>query len=307
MKVKILTHTPNPEKIIAMAGKLCYAGCSIDELEENLTEEEINKFVNMLIKIGHCYDEKTEVLTSNGFVPFSQVTYDTKVACVDPQTRNFCGFENPKLVINKEVEENLIRIQNKNIDLFITNGHKLYCSLSSSSKTRINPQFKLIEANKTIVDKSGKENPVYKKPMRMAKCSVNSNLYICPNDSWYKLYGFFVGDGHTNETGNRLEFHLKLDRKIQYLINICKEIGINVESKASDKYIIYSDNISSKFRNMFYNDVNEKTFPINFLNMSNNQYKCFMEGLRNSDGSNKRSTWVYDSTSLINNKCCFVV
>lgn len=53
MKVKILTHTSNPEKIIAMAGKLCYAGCSIDELEENLTKEEINKFVNMLIKIGH--------------------------------------------------------------------------------------------------------------------------------------------------------------------------------------------------------------------------------------------------------------
>jgi thymidylate synthase (FAD) len=53
MKVKILTHTPNPERLIAICGKLCYAGCSIDELEENLTEEEINKFVNMLIKIGH--------------------------------------------------------------------------------------------------------------------------------------------------------------------------------------------------------------------------------------------------------------
>jgi thymidylate synthase (FAD) len=53
MKVKILSHTPNPEKLVAICGKLCYAGCSIDELEGNLTEEEINKFVNMLIKIGH--------------------------------------------------------------------------------------------------------------------------------------------------------------------------------------------------------------------------------------------------------------
>ena len=53
MKVKLLTYTPNPEKLVAICGKLCYAGCSIDELEENLTEEEINKFVNMLIKIGH--------------------------------------------------------------------------------------------------------------------------------------------------------------------------------------------------------------------------------------------------------------
>ena len=53
MKIKLLTYTPNPEKIVAMAGKLCYAGCTIDELEQNLTEEEINKFVNILIKMKH--------------------------------------------------------------------------------------------------------------------------------------------------------------------------------------------------------------------------------------------------------------
>jgi len=53
MKIKLLTHTPNPEKVVAMSGKLCYAGCSINELEDNLTEEEINKFVNMLIKMKH--------------------------------------------------------------------------------------------------------------------------------------------------------------------------------------------------------------------------------------------------------------
>lgn len=53
MKVKLLSHTNNPEKVISMAGKLCYAGCSIDELEDNLTEEQIAKFVNMLMKIGH--------------------------------------------------------------------------------------------------------------------------------------------------------------------------------------------------------------------------------------------------------------
>lgn len=53
MKVKLISHTENPEKVIAMAGKLCYAGCTIDELEDRLTEEEISKFVNMLMKIGH--------------------------------------------------------------------------------------------------------------------------------------------------------------------------------------------------------------------------------------------------------------
>ena len=53
MKVQILTHTPNPEKVIAQSAKLCYSPVGVEELSENLTEESINKFVNNLAKIGH--------------------------------------------------------------------------------------------------------------------------------------------------------------------------------------------------------------------------------------------------------------
>lgn len=53
MKVRIIEHTPNPEKVIAMAGKLCYSPSTIDELEDNLDDKEIEKFTNMLIGLGH--------------------------------------------------------------------------------------------------------------------------------------------------------------------------------------------------------------------------------------------------------------
>lgn len=53
MKVKILAHTPEPEKVIAMAGKLCYSPSDIDTLEDNLTEDNINSFVNRLVSMGH--------------------------------------------------------------------------------------------------------------------------------------------------------------------------------------------------------------------------------------------------------------
>lgn len=53
MKVKILAHTPEPEKVISMAAKLCYSSVGVDEIEENLTQESVDKFLNMLISIGH--------------------------------------------------------------------------------------------------------------------------------------------------------------------------------------------------------------------------------------------------------------
>ena len=53
MKVKIIAYTPNPEEVVASAAKLCYSKVGIDEIQENLTEEGIEKFVSMLSAIGH--------------------------------------------------------------------------------------------------------------------------------------------------------------------------------------------------------------------------------------------------------------
>lgn len=53
MKVKILSHTPEPEKVISMAAKLCYSAVGVDEIEENLTPENIDEFLNRLMSLGH--------------------------------------------------------------------------------------------------------------------------------------------------------------------------------------------------------------------------------------------------------------
>ena len=39
VKVTLLTHTPNPEQVVAMAAKLCYSPSGIEDLRDGLTEE----------------------------------------------------------------------------------------------------------------------------------------------------------------------------------------------------------------------------------------------------------------------------
>lgn len=53
MKVTLITHTPEPEKTIATAAKLCYASADIDTLMEGLTPEKVDGFLKMLTDIGH--------------------------------------------------------------------------------------------------------------------------------------------------------------------------------------------------------------------------------------------------------------
>lgn len=53
MKVTILAHTPEPEKIAATAAKLCYSSSDIGSLKDGLTDEKTESFIDMLVSIGH--------------------------------------------------------------------------------------------------------------------------------------------------------------------------------------------------------------------------------------------------------------
>lgn len=53
MNVQLLTHTPDPEKIVASAAKLCYSSAKVSEIMDGLDEEKTEKFLNMLMDLGH--------------------------------------------------------------------------------------------------------------------------------------------------------------------------------------------------------------------------------------------------------------
>lgn len=53
MNVKLLAYTPDPERTVACAAKLCYAAADIDTVMEGLTEEKTSSFINMLSELGH--------------------------------------------------------------------------------------------------------------------------------------------------------------------------------------------------------------------------------------------------------------
>ena len=53
MKVRLLTHTPDPEKVIATAAKLCYSSSDIESLQEGLDPDKIYSFLSMLTELGH--------------------------------------------------------------------------------------------------------------------------------------------------------------------------------------------------------------------------------------------------------------
>jgi thymidylate synthase (FAD) len=53
MKVTIIQHTPEPEKLVASAAKLCYSAVGIENIMDGLDDVKVDKFLNMLMDLGH--------------------------------------------------------------------------------------------------------------------------------------------------------------------------------------------------------------------------------------------------------------
>lgn len=53
MRVELLEYTPNCEKLIAAGAKLCYSNSGIDGLLDNLEKDNADKFLKMLLSLGH--------------------------------------------------------------------------------------------------------------------------------------------------------------------------------------------------------------------------------------------------------------
>ncbi|MBA7605799.1 Flavin-dependent thymidylate synthase [subsurface metagenome] len=53
MKVRLINYTKDPEKIVAQSARLCYSALSIEDLEEELTNESVIKLIKKIVRLRH--------------------------------------------------------------------------------------------------------------------------------------------------------------------------------------------------------------------------------------------------------------
>ena len=54
IKVKLLEYTPNPERVVAMAARLCYSASGAEELAEKMSDAQVSKLLTKIVKLGHA-------------------------------------------------------------------------------------------------------------------------------------------------------------------------------------------------------------------------------------------------------------
>jgi len=96
MTVRLIAHTPEPEKVVAAAAKLCYSDAHITDLLDGLTEEKTAKFLTMLSDLGHAspieHASFTFAMEGVSRVLLAQITRH-RLASFSVQSQRYVSYE----------------------------------------------------------------------------------------------------------------------------------------------------------------------------------------------------------------------
>ena len=107
LNVKLLAHTPEPERVVAAAARLCYSAVGVDALLEKSTPERDAKFVRMLAGLGHAspieHASFTFGIEGVSRALLAQITRH-RIAAYSVQSQRYVRLDDFHFVVPPEVE-----------------------------------------------------------------------------------------------------------------------------------------------------------------------------------------------------------
>lgn len=232
IKVRLIEHTPDPEKVIAIAAKLCYSPVGIDGIENNLTPESISKFIKMLSDMGH--ESPTEhVYFTFGIEGISRACSHQivrhRIASYSQQSQRYVDGENFDFVVPPAIE------QNPNAkELFIESVEQQFEDYARIRDSLIVGYIK--KSNKRYTGKTSKEviadfkSKNKKEFQQIVKLANEDARYILPNAATTKIICTFNVRSLQNffklRCCNRAQWEIRL--VAEEMLKICKEIAPNI-------------------------------------------------------------------------------
>lgn len=215
----------------------------------------------------HCLIDGTEVLTDKGFISFSELTYEHKVAVYNEN--NSISFEIPQEIICSDYKGDVHEFKGQRFHQVVTPNHRMPFYNYNTKKIEVTTadkfnQFK--NSNRCVI--SGEK--------------VDGQIDFTPTDRLYVAYqadGIMSNpqfqDGRVNQ--HMYKFAFKKQRKIDRLIKIAEDGNFRY-TKSEEK---------GGFVNIYvwHNNIFDKTFDqINLCDISSKWGEQFIEELTYWDG-----------------------
>jgi len=269
------------------------------QVQERLTSEvadTIMKRLNphgvlVIIEAEHlCYDEKTEILTLNGWKYFKELDQDDKVAQVDINNNRRLSFVKPLKILSYNYNGKMVQMKNLSIDLLVTPDHRI--CFTSDWKFYNNRNDWQIKTASEMIGKyivvprtctwQGDAPPF----VIIGGHKIKYNVFV-------KLFGIWISEGCVTKAGKRKFFIVSQSpksRSFKEIKLLFDELGV--------KYGAFKNGSTVQFRieghdfyDYFvkYGKSGDKYVPSLIRNAPANYLKMFLDWYVKGDGHIKKN------------------
>jgi thymidylate synthase ThyX len=161
------------QNLAEFAGKMCYRSWE-PGLNPNVrrVREDQDEYLENILRSGHgsvlehlnfsfvlhdvsrvcCYDDDTEVLTSDGWIPWPKVTGSESFGTLNPDTGGL-EYQPASQVFHAEYAGPMYRVQSEQVDLLVTPNHRMWVQRYDTQAAKRGQQPFAVETAESILHK----------------------------------------------------------------------------------------------------------------------------------------------------------
>jgi thymidylate synthase (FAD) len=245
----------------------------VDEADEGL--------IRFLMRDRHgCYDDATEVLTEDGWMPWPRVKGDELFA-----TRTIDGrleYQPALRLVRKEYRGHMVGFCGMSLDLLVTPDHRVLAAQMTTREGRTKPRYTLRPAHSVLWKSHRHVTTADWGGVELEFLSFAGHRFA--PQPFMKLVGFFIADGFRSAS-NHIVFNLRKSREITYLHEIAANLGLEVRQWKNGHLAVSVPGSLRSFFDECYDANRQKVVPPRLLGLARGHLAALYEGLLQSDGS----------------------
>lgn len=257
----------------------------------------LNELIKGAKNSQHCFDSETEVLTTSGWKKYNEIQEVDELFSYN-MDKDIIEVTPIDDIIIRDYEGEMINIVNRNIDLMVTDGHRMVVRTAThkyqrkTNKELSEKEIEYFNSLKTDNDKFHIERAkdIFQK-RRIFKCASKYDGETEIELNFAKFCLAFISDGywqfkHSKKTSTvGIGFRLKKQRKMDILNYLFESMGWHYTVHKDDSGV-YNYYIRSCYAQKVMDIVGkEKTIPLSFLEIGSEKMRELIYFYSHFDGS----------------------
>ncbi len=248
-----------------------------------------------------CYDDKTEVLTSEGWKLFKDVSRDDKICTLELASR-VIEFNRPYAVVSFDHHKKLISIRNRALDIMVTPDHNMLVESQQSFKKR-RDSYEFVKArdlqSQSRVMRTGRWIGQTVSTFVLPSVTVGhyegrqvilreTGAIEIPMGDWLAFMGIWLSDGAVspNQDSYRISIAQKKPAQTKRIEGLLSKLPFNFSKGGSDFYC-GNKQLGSYLEQ--FGGAPEKHVPQFIMQLNPEQIRTFLDWFAAGDGTSMKS------------------